>query len=107
MCINVIHIVAWAAVEGLFNIAANILNPKGILYFYGPYSYPDRTLEPSNVAFDLWLKERNPESGIRDYAAVESLAKSNGFTLGGDRSMPSNNRSIWWVRQATAQQNDR
>ena len=105
VCINVIHIVAWAAVERLFNIAANVLDPKGILYFYGPYRYPDRTLEPSNVAFDLWLKERNPVSGIRDYAAVESLAKSNGFTLGGDRSMPSNNRSIWWVRQATAQQN--
>ena len=107
VCINVIHIVAWPAVERLFNIAANILNPKGILYFYGPYRYPDRTLEPSNVAFDLWLKERNPVSGIRDYAAVESLAESHGFTLGGDRSMPSNNRSIWWVRQATAQQNDR
>ena len=107
VCINVIHIVAWASVERLFNIAANVLNPKGILYFYGPYRYPDRMLEPSNVAFDRWLKEHNPVSGIRDYAAVESLAESNGFTLGGDRSMPSNNRSIWWVRQATAQQNDR
>ena len=51
VCINVIHIVAWASVERLFDIAANVLNPKGILYFYGPYRYPDRMLEPSNVAF--------------------------------------------------------
>ena len=107
VCINTAHIVAWTGVERLFSVAANVLNPKGVLYFYGPYRYPDRTLEPSNVAFDRWLKEHNPVSGIRDYAAVESLAESNSFALGGDRSMPSNNRSIWWVCQATAQQNDR
>ena len=103
VCINIVHIVAWTGVERLFNIAANVLNPKGVLYFYGPYRYPDRTLESSNVAFDHWLKEHNPVSGIRDYAAVESLAESSGFTLGGDRSMPSNNRSIWWVRQTAVQ----
>ena len=106
VCINVAHIVAWTGVERLFSIAANILESNGVLYFYGPYRYPDRTLEPSNVAFDRWLKEHNPVSGIRDYAAVESLAESSGFTLGGDRSMPSNNRSIWWVRETPAQQND-
>ena len=103
VCINTAHIVAWTGVERLFSIAANILEPKGVLYFYGPYRYPDHALEPSNVAFDRWLKEQNSVSGIRDYAAVESLAESNGFILGGDRSMPSNNRSIWWVRQTAAQ----
>ena len=103
VCINTAHIVAWTGVERLFSIAANILEPKGVLYFYGPYRYPDHALEPSNVAFDRWLKEQNSVSGIRDYAAVESLAESNGFILGGDRSMPSNNRSIWWVRQPAAQ----
>ena len=103
VCINTAHIVAWTGVERLFSIAANILDPKGVLYFYGPYRYPDHALEPSNVAFDRWLKEQNSVSGIRDYAAVESLAESNGFILGGDRSMPSNNRAIWWVRQTAAQ----
>ena len=103
VCINTAHIVAWTGVERLFSIAANILEPKGVLYFYGPYRYPDHALEPSNVAFDRWLKEQNSVSGIRDYAAVESLAESSGFTLGGDRSMPSNNRSIWWVRQTAVQ----
>ena len=103
VCINTARIVAWTGVERLFSVAANVLNPKGGLYFYGPYRYPDHALEPSNVAFDRWLKEQNSVSGIRDYAAVESLAESNGFILGGDRSMPSNNRSIWWVRQTAAQ----
>ena len=98
VCINVVHIVAWEGVEHLFKIAATVLEPAGILYFYGPYRYSDRILEPSNSAFDCWLKENNPVSGIRDYAAVESLANSNGFLFGGDIPMPSNNRSIWWVR---------
>ena len=102
VCINVLHIVAWQGVERLFKIATDVLPPMGVIYFYGPFRYADRILEPSNKAFDYWLKKNNPVSGIRDYSAVESLAESNGFTLGGDCSMPSNNRSIWWVRHATA-----
>ena len=102
VCINVAHIVAWEGVKRLFKIADNILNPTGVIYFYGPYRYTNRPLEPSNEAFDEWLTKNNPVSGIRDYSAVESLAESNGFTLGGDKSMPSNNRSIWWVRRETA-----
>ena len=100
VCINVLHIVAWKGVERLFKIADSVLNPTGLIYFYGPYRYADRVLEPSNEAFDDWLRKNNPVSGIRDYSAVESLAEFNGFTLGGDRGMPSNNRSIWWVRRA-------
>ena len=100
VCINVLHIVAWKGVERLFKIADSVLNPTGLIYFYGPYRYADRALEPSNEAFDDWLRKNNPVSGIRDYSAVESLAEFNGFTLGGDRGMPSNNRSIWWVRRA-------
>ena len=103
VCINVVHIVAWEGVERLFKIAASALGPTGVIYFYGPYRYADRVLEPSNETFDYWLKKNNPVSGVRDYSAVESLAESNGFTLGGDRSMPSNNRSIWWVRQTAVQ----
>ena len=100
VCINVLHIVAWKGVERLFKIADSVLNPTGLIYFYGPYRYADRVLEPSNEAFDDWLRKNNPVSGIRDYSAVESLAESNSFTLGDDRPMPSNNRSIWWVRRA-------
>ena len=100
VCINVVHIVAWEGVKRLFKIANRILNPTGVIYFYGPYRYADRTLEPSNEAFDDWWRKNNPVSGIRDYSAVESLAESNSFTLGGDRPLPSNNRSSWWVRRA-------
>ena len=96
VCINTIHIVAWAAVEKLFVGAGKMLASGGLLYAYGPYRYADRPLEPSNEDFDKWLKARDPVSGVRDFEAVDALARQNGLVLAGDRAMPANNRSIWW-----------
>ncbi len=98
VCINTIHIVAWAAVEKLFAGAGKILAPGGVLYAYGPYRYADRPLESSNQDFDKWLKARDPVSGVRDFAAVDALARANRLTLAGDRAMPANNRSLWWIK---------
>ncbi len=96
VCINTIHIVAWAAVEKLFAGAGKVLASGGVLYVYGPYRYADRPLEPSNEDFDQWLKARDPVSGVRDFEAVDALARQNGLVLAGDRAMPANNRSLWW-----------
>lgn len=96
VCINTIHIVAWAGVESLFAGAGRVLAPGGVLYAYGPYRYGDRPFEPSNEEFDRWLKARDPVSGVRDFAAVNALAERHGLTLAGDRAMPANNRSLWW-----------
>ncbi len=96
VCINTIHIVPWAAVERLFATVAARLPVDGVMYVYGPYRYPDRPLEPSNENFDAWLKQRDPRSGVRDFTAVDALARAAGLTLQGDRAMPANNRSIWW-----------
>ncbi|MDX1489423.1 MAG: DUF938 domain-containing protein [Acidiferrobacterales bacterium] len=98
VCINTIHIVAWPAVERLFNGVARVLRTGGTLFVYGPYRYSDRPLEPSNAEFDRWLKVRDPVSGIRDFDAVNALAATHGLQLAGDRPMPANNRSIWWTR---------
>jgi SAM-dependent methyltransferase len=96
VCINTIHIVAWAGVEALFAGAGRVLAPGGVFYAYGPYRYGDRPLEPSNEEFDRWLKARDPVSGVRDFAAVNALAEKHGLILTGDRAMPANNRSLWW-----------
>lgn len=96
VCINTMHIVPWEAVEHLFAGVARVLAQGGFLYVYGPYRYSDRALEPSNEKFDLWLKERDPRSGIRDFDAVDALANMSCLKLAGDQSMPANNRSIWW-----------
>ncbi len=102
VCINTIHIVAWAAVERLFAGVGRILRPGGLLYVYGPYRYRDRPLKPSNVEFDSWLKARDAASGIREFEAVAGLAEAAGLTLVEDRAMPANNRSICWRRREDA-----
>lgn len=96
VCINTVHIAPWQAVEKLFAIAREVLSAGGVLYVYGAYRYADRPLEPSNETFDQWLKERDPLSGIRDFAAVNGLAERHQFVLVEDRPMPSNNRAIFW-----------
>jgi SAM-dependent methyltransferase len=101
VCINTIHIVSWPGVERLFAGAGRILPPGGLLYVYGPYRYAGRPLEPSNEEFDRWLKARDPASGIRRFEDVNRLAGQNGLTLAGDRAMPANNRSIWWMRNTS------
>ena len=96
VCINTIHIVAWLFVENLFRGAGKVLKPGGIMFVYGPYEYSDRPLEPTNSEFNEWLKMRDPNSGIRRFDDVNTLANENGLVLEGDEAMPANNRSIWW-----------
>ena len=98
VCINTIHIVSWLAVERLFAGVGRLLKPGGTMYVYGPYRYAGRPLEPSNEEFDRWLKARDVASGVRQFEDVNRLALENGLTLAGDRAMPANNRSLWWVR---------
>jgi len=98
VCINTIHIVSWEAVERLFAGVGRLLKPGGTMYVYGPYRYADRPLEPSNEEFDRWLKARDSLSGVRLFEDVNRLAMENGLMLAGDRAMPANNRSIWWIK---------
>lgn len=98
VCINTIHIVDWQGVEQLFALAGRMLPRGGVLYVYGPYRYADRPLEASNEQFDEWLRQRDPDSGIRQFEAVNALAQQAGLALQGDVAMPANNRSIWWQK---------
>lgn len=98
VCINTIHIVSWEAVARLFAGAGRLLSPGGVMYVYGPYRYAGRPLEPSNEEFDRWLKARDAVSGVRLFEDVNRLAEQSGLMLAGDRAMPANNRSIWWIK---------
>lgn len=98
VCINTIHIVAWEAVVNLVAGVGRLLPAGGVFYVYGAYRYSTRPLEPSNEEFDRWLKARDPRSGVRDFEAVDALARDAGLVLSEDRAMPANNRSIWWTK---------
>ncbi len=98
MCCNMIHIAPWAACKGLVAGAARTLAPGGLLYLYGPYKIGGEHTAPSNRDFDLDLRSRNPQWGIRDLDDVTALAELHGFTFAETVSMPANNLSVIFRR---------
>jgi cyclopropane fatty-acyl-phospholipid synthase-like methyltransferase len=97
---NTLHIMGWSEVLAFFQALPAVLTPDALLAVYGPFNYRGRFTSESNAAFDAWLKQRSGQSGIRDFAAVDELARSIGFTLVEDRPMPANNRTLIWRRGA-------
>jgi SAM-dependent methyltransferase len=100
ICCNMIHIAPWAACEGLIEGAARTLPSGGLLYLYGPYKIDGKHTAPSNHDFDLDLRARNPQWGIRDLGDVTALAERHGFQLAETVPMPANNLSIIFRRGA-------
>ncbi len=95
---NTLHIMSWSSVRNFFRGVGQVLDSRGVLCVYGPFFYADVDTVPSNVSFDQWLRQRDPESGIREFAAVNALAESQAMTLSVDHPMPANNRLLVWRR---------
>jgi hypothetical protein len=79
---------------GLVRGAARVLPPGGLLFLYGPYRRDGRHTAPSNEAFDMDLRRRNPEWGVRDLEAVSDMAAGAGFAAPLIETMPANNLSV-------------
>lgn len=97
---NTVHIVSWPAVQQLFAGIGRVLAPGGVLCMYGPFNYGGQFTSESNARFDVWLKNRDPDSGVRDFEAINQLAEAQGLKLLQDIAMPANNRSLVWQRSA-------
>jgi cyclopropane fatty-acyl-phospholipid synthase-like methyltransferase len=97
---NSLHIMGWAQVQAFFAGIAAALEDGGLLVVYGPFNYGGDFTSDSNRAFEQWLKDRNPASGIRDFEAVDALARRIGLLQVEDNAMPANNRCLVWRRSA-------
>ncbi len=95
---NSLHIMSVGSVENLFSEVGKHINPRGLLCVYGPFKYAGDFTTESNGSFDLWLKQRDPASGIRDFEWVNSLAHSAGLKLLEDNAMPANNQLLVWQK---------
>jgi cyclopropane fatty-acyl-phospholipid synthase-like methyltransferase len=97
---NTLHIMGWAQVEACFAQLPAMLADAATVAMYGPFNYGGAYTSRSNREFDAWLKARDPNSGIRDFEAVDALARAIGLRLIADVSMPANNRTLVWRRGA-------
>jgi SAM-dependent methyltransferase len=91
LCINMLHISPWSATEGLMRGAARLLTPGAPLCLYGPFKRSNHELAPSNRAFDVDLRQRDPRWGLRDLDAVTACARTHGLALDRVVAMPANN----------------
>jgi len=95
---NSLHIMSTASVENFFAGAGTLLRDNGVLLAYGPFKYDAAFTTESNARFDLWLKDRDPRSGVRDFEWVNGLAESAGLSLIEDNPMPANNQFLVWKK---------
>lgn len=95
---NTVHILSWREVECMFQGIGDVLRIGGKFCLYGPFNYNNAYTSDSNAQFDVWLKGRNPESGIRDFEGLNKLALQAGMSLHMDHEMPANNRILVWQR---------
>ena len=99
LCINMVHISPLAATEGVVRQAARLLPAGAPLIFYGPYIEGGAETAPSNLAFDAWLKARDPEFGLRTLGWLDGLALGHGFERTRRVAMPANNLTLIYRRR--------
>jgi len=97
---NSLHIMPFAAVEQCFAELGRRAGRDTQLCVYGPFNYGGAYTSDSNARFDQWLAQQHPDSAIRDFEAVDALARAAGFALQEDHAMPANNRLLVWRHRA-------
>ncbi|HAJ76004.1 MAG TPA: methylase [Gammaproteobacteria bacterium] len=95
---NCLHIISEKSVENFFAGTSQCIHKDGLLLVYGPFKYDGEFTTESNARFDVWLKNRNPVSGVRDFKWVNRLAQDSGLTLVEDNIMPANNQLLVWSK---------
>jgi SAM-dependent methyltransferase len=97
---NMIHIAPWAVGPALLRGAGRHLVAGGVLVMYGPYRIGGQHTAPSNAAFDLDLRARDPAWGVRDLEAVVEVAGEHGLALVERVAMPANNQTLVFRRSS-------
>lgn len=95
---NTAHIMGWAEVERMFARVDAALGAHGRFCLYGPFKYGGAHTAESNARFDASLRARDARMGLRDFEAVDALARRHGLMLVEDHAMPANNRLLEWAR---------
>ncbi len=91
---NTAHIMGWDAVCATFAGLGAHLAADGLYCLYGPFNQGGQFTADSNRVFDSHLRSRDPEMGLRDLEALESLASRSQMILQNQFPMPANNQIL-------------
>ena len=95
---NTLHIMSWESVQIFIQSLGETMQAGAKFCCYGPFNVGGAYTSESNARFDIWLKEQNPLSAIRDLEAMISLASDTGVKLKEDIEMPANNKLLIWEK---------
>lgn len=95
---NSLHIMSQKNVKDMFFKLTQVLDKNGLLIVYGPFNYGGQYTSQSNAQFDVWLKNQNRLSCIKDFEWCNELAEQAQLHLLKDIEMPCNNRVLIWQR---------
>ena len=95
---NTFHIMNWKQCKSLMKTLGHRLREGAQVIIYGPFNYDGKFTSESNAEFDQWLKNQDPQRGIRSFEDVNTNMVKNGFTLFKDYEMPANNRMLVFTR---------
>ncbi len=95
---NTVHIMGWIAVKALFEGVGSVLSSGGYYCLYGPFLHNNEYSSESNREFDQWLKQRDAQSGIRDFDALNQLAHNFNMQFISRHYLPANNEVIVWQK---------
>lgn len=98
---NTSHIMSWPMVEKMFQGVGRILLPKKSFCLYGPFNFDGQYTSSSNQAFDNMLRDRDPESGLRNFEELLALAELNGLSFTKRYDLPANNCILTWQKNAS------
>jgi hypothetical protein len=92
--INVIHIAPPEVMEHIILGAGAMLDPGGILAFYGPFMENGNHTSVGNRDFDSSLRAQDPNWGIRDVLDILAAGSGVGLDAAAITKMPANNRIV-------------
>ena len=95
---NTAHIMSFEAVKDMLRLVATSLRRDGVFACYGPFKQGGHFSTESNAKFDQWLRQRDPESGIRNLEDLDTLATDGGMQRRRVYAMPANNLLVIWQK---------
>lgn len=75
-------------------LCVQVLQPRGRLFIYGPFTVDGAPTTPSNAGFDRSLRAQNSQWGVRDVADVDTLGHAAGLKREAQIDMPANNFTL-------------
>ncbi len=96
---NTVHYVGWSIVDAMFRGLSQYLAEGAVLAIYGAFNRNGRYTSEGNQGLDQWLRQRDPDSGLKDIEEVRELAESHGLVFDEEIAMPANNLILVFTRQ--------